>query len=316
MKRTYKILNYVVATAILAFLLNYLISNWQKISQHEFDLNVSYLVLSVFAYSLVLILLSLVWRKVIGTIDGEHKISKIVAAKIYMLSEFGKYMPGKVWTILGRIYLGNQSGISKKTLLVASSIDALLSPIATVLIGVLALFISLSISLDQGNSSLYILSVIVLIAGALLLHPRIMYPCFNFVLRKVGRAEIEKGSQLSYKQIARLFFFYTLIALGGGLCFVLFVASLSPTTISSLPALIAAFSLSRALGIAAPFAPSGLGVREGVMSVILGFGTFASISVFISFSARLWSTAAEVLALGITYLANLVFYRVTSVNIN
>lgn len=307
-KNIFKILNYILIAVILVFLSNHLMSNWQRVSQYEFNFNVFYLVLSVVAYSLVLILLSLVWRKVIKTIEGKHQLSKFEAARIYMLSEFGKYLPGKVWAVVGRIYLGNQSGIAKRTLLVASSIDVLLAPIAAILVGTLALFISLG----QSSSSLYIISLFVAGAGALFLHPKILYPSFNFVLRKAGRTEIKNEHKLSYSQVAGLGGFYVLIALALSLCFVLFLASLTQVTIADLPSLIAAFSLAKGLGAAAPFAPSGLGVREGVISVMLGFGAFASISVFVSFLARLWSTAAEVLALGLTYMAN--FLLSSSIN--
>ena len=313
MKKTiYKILNYIIVALIIAFLLKYLISNWQKIDQYNFDLNILLLVLSVFGYSLVLVLLSLVWRKIIGTIDGEHKISRLEGTKIYMLSEFGKYLPGNIWGILGRIYLGNQSGISKRTLLVASSMDTLLSPIASLLVGTLALFAYLG----QNSSPLYIISLFVLIAGALFLHPKIMYPCFNLILKMFGKTEIEKRYQLGYGQIARLCLYYIVVAVGGSLCFVVFIASLTPLASADIFVLIAAYCLSKALGTVAPFAPSGLGVREGVMSLILNVGTLVSISVFISFAARIWSTVAEVMTLGLTYLANRMLYTVTDINNN
>jgi glycosyltransferase 2 family protein len=303
-KRSYKIIGYLLIATILAFLFNHLISNWQKVSQYEFSFNIFLFVLSVLAYSLVLILLSLIWRKIIVTIEGEHKLSKPKAMKIYMLSEFGKYLPGKVWSIFGRIYLGSLSGISKRTLLVASSIDALLAPITTILVGTLALLIFLGLN----NSPLYIISLFIVGAGALFLHPKILYPSFNFVIRKVGRDEIENKHQLNYSQITQLSAYYILIALASSLCFVLFVTSITKVSIIDIPNLIASFTIAKGLGTAALFAPSGLGVREAIISITLGFGNFAAISVFVSILARLWSTVAETLALGFSYLVNYLIF--------
>ena len=62
-----------------------------------------------------------------------------------------------------------------------------------------------------------------------------------------------------------------------------------------------AFSFSSIVGVLALFAPSGLGVREGILG-ILNASCPTSIALVVSVVSRLWLTLAELAAVGVVFL--------------
>jgi len=63
-----------------------------------------------------------------------------------------------------------------------------------------------------------------------------------------------------------------------------------------------ALAISSTLGLIAIFAPSGLGVREGVLVYLLSFMMATPVAVIISILTRLWMTLIEIGLIGVIYL--------------
>ena len=64
------------------------------------------------------------------------------------------------------------------------------------------------------------------------------------------------------------------------------------------------YGLSCIIGILAVFAPSGLGVREGIMLLGLGLVMPKEYAVIISIISRLWQTVAELILIAIAFIVN------------
>ena len=60
--------------------------------------------------------------------------------------------------------------------------------------------------------------------------------------------------------------------------------------------------LSSTLGLIAIFAPSGLGVREGVLVYLLSLSDAGPVAVIISVLTRIWMTLIEIGLIGVIYL--------------
>lgn len=265
-------------------------ANWQKLKEYDFSFDYLYLILSVLFLALALAGLSWVWNKILKYIKNENNLSNLDALRIYLYSEFGKYLPGKIWTILGRIYLGAKKGISKKDLAVSSFLDVALSTGAGLVLGTFFLLIFL------GNffSYLYFLSVLVALAGLIAAHPRAFYPVFNFVFRRLKKVEILPSEFLSYTKILKAFFCYLLISFVSGTAFFFLVKSITSLSFFYFPAIIGVYNLAVNLGVVAIFAPSGLGIREGIMTLFLNIYFPVSVAILISLIARIWLTAVEI----------------------
>ncbi|MFR3423569.1 MAG: lysylphosphatidylglycerol synthase domain-containing protein [Lachnospiraceae bacterium] len=64
------------------------------------------------------------------------------------------------------------------------------------------------------------------------------------------------------------------------------------------------YGLCCIIGILAVFAPSGLGVREGIMLLGLGLVMPKEYAVIISIISRLWQTVAELILIAIAFIVN------------
>ena len=66
-----------------------------------------------------------------------------------------------------------------------------------------------------------------------------------------------------------------------------------------------ALAISSTLGLLALFAPSGLGVREGVLVYLLSLIMPSTVAVILSILTRLWMSFIEIGGMGVVYLIGL-----------
>ena len=84
-----------------------------------------------------------------------------------------------------------------------------------------------------------------------------------------------------------------------GSAFALLAASITPVTPQQFAALIATWAAAYVIGYLSLLTPGGLGVREGVMILLLAPLFPAPVPTIIALAARLWMIVAEVVGAGI-----------------
>jgi len=200
---------------------------------------------------------------------------------------FSKYIPGKVWVIVGRAaYISSikKEGLSKLTII---SLNAQLITLWT------GLVFGLSGLIMQNDLKLWGLLGIIFF---FLLTPIIFTPFFHKFLLKIFytifKKEIEL-SALSYQKVLLLLPWYGAYWFLWTTGFYLMVTSFSSSHVDAWVAL--AFPLASTLGIISVFAPGGLGVREGIM---VGYILLSDLSLqeasVIAVIARLWFLLGEI----------------------
>ena len=291
---------YLIIVLIFVFLGREITVNWQEIKQYNFTLRYDYFILSVVVLSFSFLGLAYIWRLILLKIEPKANISFLPAFRLYIYSEFGKYLPGKIWAVLGRVYLGTRHGVSKTPLFISSFLDSVLAVLGMLTLGL----IMLSIFFGYLTPWLYLFSVNILIFDLIIIHPKIFYPLINKVLDRLKKVKIDSSQYLSLRNIAVFYLLYCLVAFSYGLAFYLLVQSITLISLSALPGVIGAYLLATSLGVVALFAPSGLGIREGLLVMLLQLYLPLSIAVLISFIARLWFTLTEVGLLGIAGILN------------
>lgn len=297
-KIIYKIFSYLTILVIFYFLGKNLISNWQKVKEYDFSFNYLYLLISFFFLFLGMILFALIWNSILRALDSTKKLSSLKAIKIYIYSWFGKYLPGKVWFFFGRVHLGQKEGLNKKNLIIGTAYEIILSIISIFLFSLF--FLSMSFGMKVPN--FYIISILIILIGLLLLHPKILYYFSNLFLRKFKRIEIPITSFLSYKKIIIIIILFFIVFSINGIGFFFLVKSIVYLPFYDIIGLIGAFIFASGLGMVAIFAPSGIGVREGVLVMFLQFYFPVSIAILISLITRIWATIGEVIIFIIIYL--------------
>jgi hypothetical protein len=232
------------------------------------------------------------WRRVVRAWASELPFRD--AARIWFVSNLGRYIPGKVWQIAAMGAMAQEAGVSP----LAASGSAIVVNLVNLLVGFGVVLASGAALFEQRAASV-VLSV-ALLAG-LALTP-ILLP---WVARQAGR--------LFRRQIdiPRLPASAIWIACVGclaawllyGAAFRLFVAGVLGSAPGPYGSYLAAFTGSYLLGYIALFSPGGLGVREGALVIALrrlGLGVVGGAGI-IAVASRLWLTALEVVP-GVLFL--------------
>jgi uncharacterized membrane protein YbhN (UPF0104 family) len=138
-----------------------------------------------------------------------------------------------------------------------------------------------------------IISLVVIGIMVLVLYPKLLERIINLALKILKKEKIA----LNFKP--RDMLFYLLLYSGSwflfGFIFWVFIKSITPVSLDIYLSLTGAFAGSFTLGFLAFFAPGGIGVREGILVVLLSNFFPTPVATLISLSSRVWITLAEVL---------------------
>lgn len=231
------------------------------------------------------ICVAIVWEQILRKSDYSVSISESLAG--IGLSIFSKYIPGKIWMIIGRaayiaekksLPLGELTFFSLKMQLIASWIGLICGAFGLFLIGGLHIW---------GWLILFIWIVLTIV-----IFSNIGHSSAESFIRKILRKNITIP-KLSIKFTCELLPWVIVNWALWSIGFYLLVLSLSPVDVLLSVGL--GFPLSVTLGVMSLIAPGGLGAREGVM---VGYLTLAGLSmpqaIAISVAARLWFLVGEV----------------------
>jgi len=227
------------------------------------------------------------WRRVVVSL--QQRLGYWDAARITMVSNLGKYVPGKVWAIAGAAYLAQQVGVTK-TAAVASAVvlQALALASGVILIAVLAPGL-------QGVPSGYVIGGAVLGAAAI---GGVAVLCSRRALDAIQR---RLPSSIPWPRLEPIAPGVMLAALGVnalawcayGLAFVALTRGVLPGV--SLPWTLATsvFTTSYLIGLLVAFAPGGLGVRESMFVLLLGGPLGVKLAGALALATRVTLTIAE-----------------------
>jgi len=287
---------WVMVIAIFLFLARMVWENWSQVRNASFTLKPLPLILSslIFGFSFFVQL----WAWYLITLKLGIALSLRETLENWFYSQLGKYLPGKVWMILGRFYLYESKGKSKKLISTALYFEMVTIMVAGGLLFLFALFGFEETSfLFRGMQIGW--GVLILLMAFLGLHPRILEKVINWVLIRFNREGIVLS--ITYLDVLWILFICVLSWLIGGVGFYLFVDSIYPISSKYFLFLTGGLAISSTLGLIAVFAPAGLGVREGTLVYLLTYVVPAPIAVILSVATRLWLTLIEIGLIGLVY---------------
>jgi glycosyltransferase 2 family protein len=289
MKGAKWVLQWAAVLLILAFLVFIVYTNIGSLETGEVRFDYSLMALSLVLLFPYFILLGAAWNLVLRMLGGN--ITNRKAMKIWLLSQIGTYIPGKIWAVLGRVYLCQREGISKTKTSLSIAIELLVSTMAGIIFFVIAL-----VMLPYQEATGFYLSMLVLVpAGLVVLHPRVFNWALQLVSRKMKMEEIhvKVGFRSIVTLVAVYGFFWALL----GVSAFFLINSMYPVSFTMLPAVIGIFAFAWLASFFVLIAPGGIGVREGVAVFFLSFLMPPAVAVIISLVWRVWFTVAEVLSI-------------------
>ncbi|MBI5871540.1 flippase-like domain-containing protein [archaeon] len=236
---------------------------WNEIKGSILALDYFYLAFAVMLMAFIYFITAFNYNKVLIKIGARLPARRVIRVRI--LSDMAAYIPGKIWTVLGRFYFLKDEQIRKEDVFFSIVIEL-------ALIGITGIFISaLTLLLWKGNPffyNFYILAFIALSCLALL-HPKVFGYPVNFLLELLKRPTIEMG--MKYADMLELSGFYLFYWAMHGVLLYLIINTINPISISLLPVMFGLYSASWVAGFLTFLTPAGLGIREGILSYLLSF---------------------------------------------
>jgi hypothetical protein len=238
---------------------------------------------------------ALAWRTILGKASFPLGVRDCLAG--VGLTSFAKYIPGKIWAVMGRVaYIAEQRGYPLAQLTTISITWQFIVVWLGLVFGALGLIL-----LHAGWAWGWPVLIGWLALTAAIFSEgvhRIAVPIYRrFFTRHTDFPRLSARATL----VSLPWFLVTWTFLSFG--FYLLTAGLSPTPVPLAAGL--GFPLSITLGIFAVFAPGGIGVREGA---IVGYLALAGIPVqhatAISIAARLWFLVGEVFMFSLGFAAD------------
>ena len=280
-------LQLIIVGVILVFWGRVLIANWDEIVNYPWRLSWTSLLQSMIVLMLLLFLISTIWWRAL-TLVGKPLPWRQGAA-IWLQAQIARYIPGGVWDVAGRLVLGHEAGVDKRRMSASVGMEMGLQ----VLSASLFLLVALIIGADATVRA-YLPYVLIIIAISLvMLTPPVFSALVNWGLKLLRRPPLVLD--ISYGNILLLFLMRVFAHGLEGLAYFLFARGLSPIPWSAAPLMISAYVGAWLIGYLAIFVPTGIGVREGALVLLLG-PTFPFGLVSVSaYGYRVWIAIRDLL---------------------
>lgn len=287
--------------AVLVFMVRYFYKNWDDIKSLDMSVNWGVFVGSMILFFIYKLTQASLWHYITYLDHSNIKFGSAITC--YLYSILGKYIPGKVFMLAARIPTYEEQGVPMRK----TTICFLLENVCTML-GAGFLFLLSLFFFPNDLLSDYLWAVVVFIVVFIVcINPKII----NFFLRMLGKLMKKDDMEIpfSYFQMLKVVFLFVLNWLIVGTGFYLLTCSIYPVPASQWLYVGGVYGLSVIIGLISLFAPSGIGVREGIM--ILGFNLIMpeEYSVVISIVSRLWITIAELILILGAFIVNQIVKR-------
>lgn len=282
-----------IVVLILGFMLRTLYLHWEEIVAYDWDLD--YLALIV-AFSLMLcttVIYAYLWKLIVQGLGTPLDFRK--SYRIFYLSQLGRYIPGKVWSILGLVYLSEKEGVSK----VISGSSVILQLLLQVISGVIIFALTLPLWQNlESMAGLYGLFIF-LPLGLVLLHPALVTRGVSLALRLTGQPGIEPA--WGYRYLLVQLGLWEVFWLVNGVAYYFLIRSIGPSPLPQVWVLAGIFAISWVVGFLSLVTPSGLGVMEGTLVVLLSFYFPTPVATIIALWTRLARTGIDLVSAGIAW---------------
>jgi len=235
-----------------------------------------------------------IWRYILTDLGAKNLPAFTTLADVYAKSWMGRYIPGTVTWIAGKVYMASSHGISKSRLAVSSLLEGGMQIIAVMLVSMLLL--GLDPRLNVIPTAYKVLMVLCAVVLLLVLTPavfnRLLRTAFTFLKRRPPQSEL----LINNRAVIRSFLLYA----SGSFIVGLAEFFISRTVDPALPwtdfwYIVGAFNVAGALGMLAIGVPSGIGIRDGAVLLLLSAIVPKEVALAITVISRLWIAFADVL---------------------
>jgi uncharacterized membrane protein YbhN (UPF0104 family) len=281
-----KYLQIFVVILIFFFLARSFIKDISKARPIEWTVDYRFLGLAILWLIIGLLAQAQVWKLNLKAIGISRSFKDIF--KLTYLANMGRYLPGKVWSVLGVVYLGKKIEVPQTSSLLCS----IVSQVTCVLAGFLFSGVSLvGLSALGHKISLWWVGF-PLIFSIIFLHPYV----YNKILTLASKLTKEKSVEARFPLggVIKSVLLYLGVWLFHGLSFSFLALSLGDFSIRWFVYCLGIMPLAYLVGYLVWFSPGGWGIREGVMVILLKEFMPNYLAITVSLLSRLLFTIFEI----------------------
>lgn len=200
-----------------------------------------------------------VWRLLLASLGSP--LPYRAAAKVLLVGQIGKYVPGSVWPVLASMELGKAHQVPRSRSASASVLQMLLA----VITGLITALVTLPFVAGSVPYRWALLAVPLLVA---MLYPRVLNAIIGRLLRLARQPPLD--GQLTFAALTRAMAW----CFGSWICYGLQIWILA-TRLGAPPGktmvvALGAFAFAWSVGFVVVFAPAGAGIRDVLLLVSLG----------------------------------------------
>jgi len=296
-----RFLPYIFIGAIFFFLVRLIRNNWIIVKNYDLSFNYYYLSLSFLLLVISIVVLAFIWRRILCLLS-HNRLSVFSTLRIFVYSMFGKYLPGQIWMPVGKIYLGAKEGFKKDALALSVVYEILLSIMSSFIVSLILL--SVFFRELMRNFSFLPIIILVFCLVSIILIPKVFNKAMSLLKIRLGsdNFDFKNSGNLGALNIFKIMAYYCLAYVVNGMAFFFFIRSLAPLSMSHAMGIVGGVIFANVIGMVAFFAPAGLGVRDGILTMFLGFYFPIGVATVLALAARIWATLAELFLLLFIFL--------------
>ena len=305
-----RVVGLVVVAAILVLLGIDLSKSWNTLANYHWQVSVPLLSLAFVGFVAQTLSYPLIWRSVLRRLGQQLSLPKSV--RIYLASEFVRYIPGNVWHVLTRILWAEREGIPKSIGFISMVVE-LVTKIASaaLLFAVTLLFWPHIEALGQvfGGQISLLVGIAAILALLALLQPHLLNWCLNKALKLLRKPAI--SVPMRYRDVLTVTLWWSVSWMIGGFAFYLLLLGIGgtgaggPSFLVTLALCMGIYALGWDIGFLSFITPSGLGFREAAVILLLGLAAVTptvALATVIAFLSRILATLAELLCVSGAHL--------------
>jgi glycosyltransferase 2 family protein len=281
----------VLGLVAVVFVVVAVAQRWSEV-RHQLDrVSVLSLVLAGVAVLAAIVAGMLGWRAILADLGSPLPVA--AAARVMLLGQLGKYVPGGVWTVVAQTELARDLGVSRRR----SAAAGLVYNVLGLGTGLLLAVVSLPAMAGSHGMPRWVLWVVAVSPVSLVcIAPPVLTRLTNMALRLLRRDPLEHPFTWAgtLRAVAWITLLWLLLALHVWLLGVGLGARGAALVLPS----IGGYAAASSAGFLVIFAPAGAGVRETVLTILLApslpGGTAAALTV--ALISRLLLTIGDVVA--------------------
>lgn len=289
----------------LLFMALLLRSQWQELQSYDWQISLRWLAISagflVAAWALEVV----IWLRLVQAVGGQ--LPYWPAVRIWFLSAIVRYIPGNIWQPLSITLQAERRGVKPEATLTSIVLYQAVTLLAVTPIA--AFYFAATgnwgvLTGIVGAAAPWLIGLGLAPVVIFIVQPAWLIEMVNWGLAKLGRARLPGG--LTRAELLLLLALGALdwLIWGAAFCALAFgIHAYTPAEMWALaPHLIAVYSTAYVVGFLSFFTPSGLGVREGALYLLLVPIAGGATVTLLALAMRVWTMLGEAIAAGISAL--------------